>query len=209
MGRYTGPRERLSRRAGVDLELKGERRAARKGGAGPPPQPPGPARAALRPAAVHLLAPAERQAAAKRYYGVREGQFRRYVEQAQRTVGVLTGDRLLQLLELRLDNMLVRLGFATTRAQARQFVVHGHVDVNGRRCDIPSRRLREGDVVVDPPGSAVRRGGGAAADLIARCRRGCSWTRRRWWDGWSANHTATRSRRPLDEQLIVEFYSRV
>ena len=140
---------------------------------------------------------------------MREGQFRRYVEQAQRTVGVLTGDRLLQLLELRLDNTLVRLGFAATRAQARQFVVHGHVDVNGRRCDIPSRRLREGDVVSIRSGSAIRPAAARPADLIARVP---AWL---LVDPESLVGRVEREPRrdeiqaPVDEQLIVEFYSRV
>jgi small subunit ribosomal protein S4 len=139
----------------VDLELKGERRAARKGAMARRPHPPGRhGRSSGRPPSTYSLQLKAKQQA-KRYYGVREGQFRRYVEHAQRTVGVLAGDRLLQLLELRLDNVLVRLGFATTRAQARQFVTHVHVHVNGRRCDIPSRRPREGDVSSIRDGSAI------------------------------------------------------
>ena len=155
MGRYTGPRERLSRRAGVDLELKGERRWARKGGLERRPHPPGEHGriSGRRPSTYSRQLRATQ--AAKQYYGVRERQFRRYVREAQRTLDALTGDRLLQLLELRLDNTLVRLGFASTRAQARQFVVHGHVEVNGRRCDIPSRRLAADDVVAIRLGSSV------------------------------------------------------
>jgi small subunit ribosomal protein S4 len=147
VGRYTGPRERLSRRAGVELELKGERRAARKGALERRAYPPGEhGRSSGRRRSTYghqLLA----KQTAKHYYGVRETQFRRYVTEAQRAHDALTGDRLLQLLELRLDNVLTRLGFAATRAQARQFVTHGHVQVDGRRCDIPSRRLAAGQVV--------------------------------------------------------------
>ena len=172
MGRYTGPRERLSRRAGVDLELKGERRAARKGGLERRPYPPGEhgRRSGRRPSTYSLQLHAKQ--AAKRYYGVRERQFRRYVREAQRTVDALTGDRLLQLLELRLDNTLVRLGFAATRAQARQFVVHGHVEVNGRRCDIPSRRLRDGRRGRDPAPAAPCRAARPAPPETDRPRAG-------------------------------------
>ena len=209
MGRYTGPRERLSRRAGVDLELKGERRATGKSGLERRPYAPGDhgRRSGRRPSTYSLQLQAKQ--AAKRYYGVRERQFRRYVREAQGTVDALTGDRLLQLLELRLDSVVVRLGFATTRAQARQFVVHGHVEVNGRRCDIPSRRLRADDVVAVKPGSPVGEAARLAAELVHRV------------PGWLlADHEALVGRVvrdphrdeiqvPLDEQLIVEFYSRV
>jgi small subunit ribosomal protein S4 len=209
VGRYTGPRERLSRRAGVDLELKGERRAARKGGLERRPYPPGEHGriSGRRPSTYNRQLRATQ--AAKQYYGVRERQFRRYVREAQRTLDALTGDRLLQILELRLDNVLVRLGFATTRAQARQFVVHGHVEVNGRRCDIPSRRLAEGDVVAFRQSSSVTEAARRAYELVDRV------------PGWLlADHEALVGRvmrephrdeiqTPVDEQLIVEYHSRV
>jgi small subunit ribosomal protein S4 len=82
----------------------------------------------------------------KRIYGVLEDQFRRYFEQAERTRGI-TGETLLQLLERRLDNVIYRLGLATSRPQARQLVRHGHFQVNGKKVDIPSYSLREGDVI--------------------------------------------------------------
>jgi small subunit ribosomal protein S4 len=82
----------------------------------------------------------------KRIYGVLENQFRRYFETADRTRGI-TGETLLQLLERRLDNVVYRLGFATSRAQARQLVRHGHFLVNGKKVDIPSYSLKAGDVV--------------------------------------------------------------
>ncbi|MBN1529762.1 MAG: 30S ribosomal protein S4 [Thermoleophilaceae bacterium] len=209
MGRYTGPRERLSRRAGVDLELKGERRMARKGGLERRPHPPGEhgRTSGRRPSTYERQLRATQ--AAKRYYGVRERQFRRYVREAQRTLDALTGDRLLQLLELRLDNTLVRLGFAATRAQARQFVVHGHVDVDARRNDIPSRRLSPGDVVSIRLGSSVSEAARRASELVDRV------------PAWLlADHEALVGRvmrdphrdeiqTPVDEQLIVEYYSRV
>src|SRR6266478_4854082 len=82
----------------------------------------------------------------KRIYGVLENQFRRYFETAERTRGI-TGETLLQLLERRMDNVIYRLGLATSRAQARQLVRHGHFTVNGRKVDIPSYSLKAGDVV--------------------------------------------------------------
>ncbi len=208
MGRYTGPRERLSRRAGVDLELKGARRMAGKGAVERRGTPPGQHGGGFRrrPSTYGLQLQAKQNA--KHYYGVRERQFRRYVREAQRT-DELTGDRLLQLLELRLDNVIHRLGFAATRAQARQFVTHGHIDVNGRRCNIPSRRLSEDDIVSIRAESAVRDRATEAGDLAERV------------PPWLLADTEALIGRvvrlpqrdeiqaPIEEQMIVEFYSRV
>lgn len=168
MGRYTGPVERLSRRAGVELELKGERRlngksALERRGAQAPGQH------GLRARRLSLFAQQLREKQiAKRYYGVRERQFRRYLTDAARQHDVRTGEALLRLLELRLDNVVYRLGLATTRAQARQFVAHGHVLVNGERCTIASRRLRPGDTVAIRAESPVEPAARHAIELIAR-----------------------------------------
>jgi small subunit ribosomal protein S4 len=146
---------------------------------------------------------------AKHFYGVRERQFRRYIAEAQRAHDMSTGDRLLQILELRLDNVVHRLGFAGTRAQARQFVNHGHVDVNGRRCDIPSRRLATGDIVSIKGESLVRpiaQGSGELVDLVP------SWllTDQEALIGRVVSLPARAEIQvPLEEQMIVEFYSRV
>lgn len=209
MGRYTGPRERLSRRAGVDLELKGERRLARKGGLERRPHPPGEhgARSGRRRSTYGIQLAAKQ--AVKHFYGVRERQFRSYMSEAQRSTGVRTGERLLQLLELRLDNVLTRLGFAATRAQARQFIVHGHVDVNGRRCDIPSRQVSPGDVIAIRPNSPVRPAAALATELTQRVAP---------WLLADTDALVGRVLRepqraeiqaPVEEQLVVEFYSRV
>ncbi len=170
MGRYTGPVERLSRREGVDLELKGARRLAGKGalerrGALPPGQHGGGRRVKTSVYAQQLR---ETQRA-KRYYGVREKQFRRLVAEAgkRNEAGTVHGERLLQLLELRVDNVLVRLGFASTRAQARQFVSHGHVLVNGHRHTVASARLKPGDVVTIKDASPVRSIATESTELIA------------------------------------------
>jgi small subunit ribosomal protein S4 len=209
VGRYTGPRERLSRRAGVELELKGERRAARKSGLERRTQPPGDhGRTSGRRRSTYGLQLNAKQAA-KRYYGVRERQFRRYFDEAKRSLDTSTGERLLQLLELRLDNVLVRLGFAATRAQARQFVTHRHIQVNGQRCDIPSRRVAPGDVVAFAERSSVRAAAQAASELVDRV------------PPWLlADHEGLVGRverlpqrieiqAPIEEHLVVEFYSRV
>ena len=146
MGRDTGPVERLSRREGVELELKGARLLAGKGALERRPYPPGQhGRGRQRPSeyATRLR---EKQRA-KRFYGLRERQFRSAYDRAG------GGAQLLRSLELRLDNVLYRLGFATTRAQARQFVVHGHIRVNERKVNVPSYQLGPGDVVALRPGS--------------------------------------------------------
>jgi small subunit ribosomal protein S4 len=209
MGRHTGPTERLSRRAGVELELKGERRLARKSGLDRRPQPPGEhGHRSQRRRSTYAIQLAAKQAA-KRFYGVRERQFRRYVERAQASTGVQTGERLLQLLELRLDNVLTRLGFAATRAQARQFVVHRHVLVNGARCDIPSRLLAPGDVVSIRPDSPIRPAAELAATSLDRV---APWLLA---DTDALVGRVVREPRrdeiqaPVEEQLIVEYYSRV
>ena len=152
MARNIGPVERLSRREGVDLELKGLRRLSGKGAlARRGAIPPGQHGQRRRKQSIYGQQLREAQKA-KRYYGVREKQFRRYFETAASAGGEeRTGDRLMSILESRLDNVLVRLGLATTRAQARQFIVHGHVRVNDGRVDIPSYLVRRDDVIsIDP-----------------------------------------------------------
>jgi small subunit ribosomal protein S4 len=203
MGRHTGPVERLSRREGVELELKGVRRLAGKSGLerrGPimPRRRRQPSTFALQLRAKQVL---------KRLYGVRERQFRRYVREAQRSHD-RTGDRLLELLERRLDNVLFRLGFATTRAQARQFVSHGHVLVDGRRVTIPSYRVKPGQVISIGASSPVRPAAADAAELLARV---APWLETDP-DGLSGRVLRNPERAdiyaPIDEQLVVEHFSR-
>jgi len=150
--------EKLSRRAGVELGLKGARQVAGKSGRIRRPYPPGQqgrlqqGRRRKRDS-DYLLQLKEKQKL-QWCYGVPAGQLRRYVE-ASRRQPQATGEALLRELELRLDNAVYRLGFAGTRAQARQFVSHGHVTVNGRRVNRPSYQLRPGDTVAIKPGRAV------------------------------------------------------
>ncbi|NPA50664.1 MAG: 30S ribosomal protein S4 [Epsilonproteobacteria bacterium] len=145
MARYTGPREKIERRLGVDLGLKGERRLAGKSALQKRPYPPGQhgqRRAKISEYGMQLR---EKQKA-KFMYGVAEKQFRNLFREAARREGN-TGEVLIQLLEQRLDNVVYRMGFATTRAFARQLVTHGHILVDGKRVNIPSYRVKPGQKI--------------------------------------------------------------
>src|ERR687894_2220655 len=146
MSRYTGPKSRVSRRLGVNLwGTSGENRALERR-----PYPPGEhGRSRRRNASEYLLQLQEKQKA-RFSYGLTERQFRNLYEEASKRKGV-TGEIMLQLLECRLDNVTYRAGWASTRPQARQFVSHGLVKVNGKRVDIPSYRVRKGDVITLAP----------------------------------------------------------
>jgi small subunit ribosomal protein S4 len=143
----------------------------------------------------------------KRIYGVLEDQFRRYFEQAERTRGI-TGETLLQLLERRLDNVAYRLGFATSRPQARQLVRHGHFHVNGRRVNIPSYRVKPGDIVTMTPGSSAEQVIRDATDLTASV---APWLQADH-DGLTGKILKWPEREeidtPVQESLIVELYSK-
>jgi small subunit ribosomal protein S4 len=151
-------REKLSRRAGVELGLKGARQVAGKSGRSRRPYPPGQqgrlqqGRRRKRDS-DYLLQLKEKQKL-QWFYGVPAGQLRRYVEAAQRQPEA-TGEALLRELELRLDNVVYRLGFAGTRAQARQFVSHRHVSVNGEPVNRSSYQVRQGDTIAIKPSSAI------------------------------------------------------
>ncbi len=141
MGRYRGPKNKLSRREGVDLFGQGGPKLERRLN-----QPPGQhGQKPPRKTSEYARQLREKQKV-KRIYGMREAQFRRYFEMAQRTRG-LTGLSLLQTLERRLDNVVYRLGLAQTRPMARQLVNHGHVLVNGRSVNIPSYLVNERDEI--------------------------------------------------------------
>jgi small subunit ribosomal protein S4 len=204
MARYTGPKARVSRRLGVNIwGTQGENRALDRR-----PYPPGEhGRSRRRNPSEYLLQMQEKQKA-RFTYGLNERQFRRLYDEANKTKGV-TGEQMLQLLERRLDNIVYRAGWASTRPQARQFVGHGHVDVNGKRVDIPSYRVRKGDVVT------VRT---KARQMIV-----IQWNRDvldrtppPWLDrgdeGWSVTVREYPLREHIDvpvrEQLIVELYSK-
>jgi small subunit ribosomal protein S4 len=145
MARYRGPREKLERRLGVDLGLKGERRLAGKSALERRPYPPGQHGQRRTKISEYGLQLQEKQKA-KFMYGTSEKQFRALYKEANRKEGN-TGSILIQLLEQSLDNVVYRMGFATTRASARQFVNHGHVLVDGKRVDIPSFRVKAGQKI--------------------------------------------------------------
>ena len=209
MGRHTGPVERLSRREGVELYLKGERALNGKSALerrGPAPPGQHGRRRQTRPSIYgNQLRQKQRL---KRYYGVRERQLRRYVREASRRREGRMGDHLLTLLERRLDNVVYRLSFAATRAQARQMVTHGHVLVDGRKVDIPSYSLKPGQQVSIRSGSPIVPTVQAALELGGRM------------PGWLEVDVDALSGRvlreperseiptPVEEQLIVEYFAR-
>ena len=143
MARYTGPRSRVARRLGVNIfGTSGEARALDRR-----PYPPGEhGRTRKRGQPSEYLAQLQEKQKARFSYGLSERQFRNLYEEANRRKGV-TGELMLQMLERRLDNVVYRAGLAATRPQARQFVNHGHFDVNGKRVNIPSYRVRVGDTI--------------------------------------------------------------
>jgi small subunit ribosomal protein S4 len=143
MARYTGPKVRISRRLGTNIfeNEKGRKALERR------PFPPGQhGRTRRRNAGSEYLAQLQEKQKAKYIYGVLERQFRNTYEEAVRLAGP-TGENLLRLLELRLDNVVYRAGWASTRPQARQFVNHGLIQVDGKRVDIASYRVKKGQVV--------------------------------------------------------------
>ncbi len=145
MARYRGPVERIERRLGVSLALKGERRLKGKSALDKRPYPPGQHGQRRAKISEYGLQLREKQKA-KYMYGVLEKQFRNLFKEANRMEGN-TGENLIKLLEQRLDNVVYRMGFATTRRFARQLVNHGHVLVDGKRVNIPSYRVKPGQKI--------------------------------------------------------------
>ncbi len=145
MARYRGPVEKIERRFGVSLNLKGERRLAGKSALEKRPYGPGQHGQRRKKVSEYGLQLNEKQKA-KFMYGLSEKQFRRLFADANRQEGN-TGENLISLLETRLDNVVYRMGFATTRRFARQLVTHGHILVDGKRVDIPSYRVKPGQKI--------------------------------------------------------------
>ena len=213
MARYTGPVCKLCRREGEKLFLKGQRCFSPKcpfeRDRGYPPGEHGRlARFRRRRQSDYLRQLREKQKA-RRIYGVLERQFRRYFREAERRPG-LTGENLLILLESRLDNTVYRLGFADSRAQARQLVQHGHFLVNGRRTKIPSYILRPQDII------AVRDASRGRTFFKQRADQLDDGAVLNWLSLDPGTMTARVLKSPeredidttLNEQLIVEYYSR-
>jgi len=209
MARYIGPVCRLCRREGMKLFLKGERCYTDKCAIEKRNVPPGQhGRARKAKMAGYGVQLREKQKV-KRTYGVLESQFRRYFEAADRQKGV-TGELLLQMLERRLDNVVYRLGFATSRAQGRQLVRQGHFLVNGKKVDIPSFSVRSGDQIAIRSGSAQN-------PTIVHAMEEVKGRGIPEWLNFDAAALAGRISQlptreqinlPVQEQLIVELYSK-
>ncbi len=145
MARYRGPVEKLERRLNADLGLKGERRLNGKSALEKRPFAPG-QHGQRRTKLSEYGQQLQEKQKAKILYGIPEKQFRKYFKEAARREGN-TGSNLIELIETRLDNVVFRMGFATTRANARQFVTHGHILVDGKKVDIPSFLVKAGSKI--------------------------------------------------------------
>ncbi len=146
MAVYHGPRCRQCRREGMKLMLKGERCKSENCAVEKRPFPPGMRVSKRRRAATEYNVQLREKQKIRRIYGVLESQFENYFAAATKTTGV-TGERLLQILEMRLDNIVYRLGFAPSRSSARQLVLHNHFRVNGKKVNIPSYQLKPNDII--------------------------------------------------------------
>lgn len=210
MAKYRGPVCRLCRREGVRLNLKGERCYSGKCAIEKRPYPPGEhgQKRTRRRISEYGIQLREKQKL-RRMYGVLESQFRLYFAQATRRSGV-TGEALLQLLERRLDNVIWRLGFASSRALARQLVNHGHFTVNDRAVNIPSYQVRPGETVA-VTGSSRSLPPIVASVATAGGRRLPPWLVIEG-DAMRATVLALPARDEIDtqiqEELVVEYYSR-
>lgn len=207
MANYNGPVCRLCRREGTKLFLKGTRCYSGKCSVDKRTYAPGQHGQGRRAKVSDYGHQLREKQKARRIYGVLERQFRGYFQKAAHSKGV-TGERLLQILELRLDNVIYRLGFADSRNQARQLVNHGHFTVNGRRVDIPSYLVKEGDQI------SVRESSRSATyfkDLALGDRVVPEWLR---LDAANQAGSVVRAPKredidiPVQEHLIVEKYSR-
>jgi small subunit ribosomal protein S4 len=206
MARDHGAQCKQCRREGQKLFLKGERCLTDKCGVERRAYPPGDHGRGRQKQSEYRVQLREKQKA-KRYYGVLEKQFANYYDKASRKSGI-TGENLLGMLETRLDNVVYRLGFAASRAQARQLVRHGHFHVNGRRVNIPSFHVRPNDLVNIRPNSSAEAVIRDATDLTSSV---ASWL--------LADHDNLTGKvlrlperveidTPVQEQLIVELYSK-
>jgi small subunit ribosomal protein S4 len=206
MARSIDPKCKKCRREGMKLFLKGERCLTEKCAIERRAYPPGQHGRGRIKSSEYLLQLREKQKA-RRYYGILEKQFRTYYEKASRRSGI-TGENLLRMLELRLDNVVYRLGFASSRSQARQLVRHGHFVVNGKRVNIPSFQVAEDDVISLREGAAAKAVVTDATDLTASVSP--------WLQADHDNLTGKVLRlpdrvdidTPVQEQLIVELYSK-
>lgn len=208
MARYTEAKCRICRREATKNFLKGDRCYTDKCAFERRPYPPGQHGRRRKKASDYELQLREKQKV-RRMYGLLENQFHRYFKQADAQKGA-TGTNLLRLLEMRLDNVVYRMGFANSRDQARQLVRHGHFQLNGKKVDIPSIQLRSGDTINVQEGSRKIPAIAEAQEVLAR--RGCP----DWLDvvseQFSGEVKAVPQREdityPVNEHLIVELYSK-
>jgi small subunit ribosomal protein S4 len=206
VARDRSPKCKQCRREGMKLFLKGERCLTEKCAIERRSYPPGEHGRGRIKQSEYLLQLREKQKA-RRYYGLLEKQFRTYYTKATKGTGV-TGENLLRILETRLDNVVYRLGFAASRAQARQLVRHGHFHINGRRVNIPSYQVKPDDVITMAPGSSAQQVIRDATDLTASV---APWLQADH-DGLTGKILKWPERSeidtPVQESLIVELYSK-
>ena len=208
MARYTGAVCKLCRREGKKLFLKGERCYTGKCAFERRSYAPGQHGQSRKKTSEYGMQLRAKQQA-RRYYGIQEGQFHKYFLMAERRQG-MTGENLLKICESRLDNVAYLLGWASSRAEARQLTTHGHYLVNGKKVDIPSYRLKEGDVV------SLRQKSLDSDKIKAVLEANGSRPVPDWLDKNSENMTAKVVKMPdreqievpVEEHLIVEFYSK-
>ena len=208
MGRYTGAKWRIARRLGVNIYVGEEKSQKGKSVLDRRPYPPGQHGRSRRKISYYGRQLMEKQKV-KYYYGIREEQFRRFYQMAERMRGQ-TGENLLKLLESRLDNVVYRLGFGKSHRHARQLVVHGHILVNGKKVDRPSYLVKPGDVI------EVRE----KSRNIPQVKEGIELAQRRGIPSWleldaenfkgivKAEPTRDEIEIPIEEHLIVELYSK-
>lgn len=209
MARYTGPVCRMCRREGTKLFLKGDRCYSDKCAFNRRPVPPGQHGQGRRKVSEYGLQLREKQKM-RRAYGLLEKQFRSYFDKASRMKGLTTGTALLQLLELRLDNVVYRLGLGVSRAQARQLALHRHILINGKRVNIPSYQVQPGDVITVKEGSQ-------SMDIFKAVKENGVSNVPKWLEMDADKLTGKVVAKPerddvdltLEEHLVVEYYSKL
>jgi small subunit ribosomal protein S4 len=208
MARYTGPSCKLCRREGTKLYLKGERCLSDKCAFNRRTSAPGQHGAAKKKLTEYGMQLREKQKA-KRYYGVLEKQFKNYYEIADNQEGI-AGENLLRLLERRLDNVVYRMGLASSHKEARQLVLHGHFTLNGKKVNIPSLIVKAGDVIT------VKETSRSSEKFKALAEAAATHIAPKWLevkaDAFTAKVATLPAREDVDfdfnEQLIVELYSK-
>ena len=208
MARYTGAVCKLCRREGQKLFLKGDRCYTAKCAISRRPSAPGQHGQGRKKSSEYGIQLRAKQRA-RRYYGILEGQFHTYFEIAERKPGV-TGENLLRILESRLDNIVYRSGFANSRAEARQLVVHAHFRVNGNKVDIPSYLCKAGDVI------SIKESSRDSEKIKAILEANASRPVPEWLDVNADKYESKivnlperdQIEAPVEEHLIVEFYSK-